>query len=108
MNIVLLISGMFLDAICLSGFPADFIPLMEHFVNSIWFGVLMTVDHDWTDHAAGRAVNLYVGANVANITLKKFQPQSFHLSWRRLLPLKHPDPFSENRLFMPRLLGYIQ
>ncbi len=53
-------------------FPADFHPLMEHFGwNSIWFGVLMTVNLAIGQITPPVAVNLYVGANVANITLEE-------------------------------------
>ncbi len=110
MNIVLLISGMFLDAISIYYvFLPIFIPLMEHFGwNSIWFGVLMTVNLAIGQITPPVAVNLYVGANVANITLEEISTPVIPFILAAVAALALLILFPEISLFMPRLLGYIQ
>jgi C4-dicarboxylate transporter DctM subunit len=110
MNIVLLISGMFLDAISIYYvFLPIFIPLMEHFGwNSIWFGVLMTVNLAIGQITPPVAVNLYVGANVANITLEEISTPVIPFILAAVAALAILILFPEISLFMPRLLGYIQ
>ncbi|GAK59820.1 TRAP dicarboxylate transporter, DctM subunit [Candidatus Vecturithrix granuli] len=110
MNIVLLISGMFLDAISIYYvFLPIFIPLMEHFGwNSIWFGVLMTVNLAIGQITPPIAVNLYVGANIANISLEEISKPVIPFILASIVALAILIIFPEISLMLPRLFGYIQ
>lgn len=110
MNIVLLLSGMFLDAISIYYvFLPIFIPLMEHFDwNSIWFGVLMTVNLAIGQITPPVAVNLYVGANVANISLEEISKPVIPFILASIAALALLILFPEISLFVPRVLGYIK
>ena len=109
LNIVLLIAGMFLDAISIYYvFLPIFIPLMEHFGwNSIWFGVLMTVNLAIGQITPPVAVNLYVGANIANLSLEEISKPVIPFILAAIAALAILITFPEVSLFVPRLLGYI-
>ena len=110
LNVVLLISGMFLDAISIYYvFLPIFIPLMGHFGwNSIWFGVLMTVNLAIGQITPPVAVNLYVGANVANISLEEISKPVIPFILAAVVALIILIAFPEVSLFVPRFFGYIQ
>ena len=110
LNVVLLTAGMFLDAISIYYvFLPIFIPLMGHFGwNSIWFGVIMTVNLAIGQITPPVAVNLYVGANIANISLEEISKPVIPFILASIVALFILILFPEISLFIPRLLGYLQ
>jgi C4-dicarboxylate transporter, DctM subunit len=110
LNFVLLLSGMFLDAISIYYvFLPIFIPLMGHFGwNSIWFGVLMTVNLAIGQITPPIAVNLYVGANVARISLEEICKAVIPFILAAVMALVLLILFPETSLFVPRLFGYLE
>lgn len=72
-NLLLFIAGMLLDAVSIYYiFLPIFMPVMAHFHwDPIWFGVVMTVNLAIGQVTPPMAVNLYVAANLAKITLEE-------------------------------------
>jgi len=72
-NLLLFIAGMLLDAVSIYYiFLPIFLPVMTHFHwDPIWFGVVMTVNLAIGQVTPPMAVNLYVAANLAKITLEE-------------------------------------
>ncbi|BAS26120.1 TRAP transporter large permease [Limnochorda pilosa] len=73
LNLFLLVVGMFLDAISVYYiFLPIFIPVMAHLGwNPIWFGIMMTVNLALGQITPPVAVNLYMGAHVAGLSLEE-------------------------------------
>ena len=71
-NLLLFIAGMLLDAVPIYYvFLPIFLPVMAHFHwDPIWFGVVMTVNLATGQVTPPVAVNLYVAANLARISLE--------------------------------------
>ena len=71
-NLLLFIAGMLLDAVSIYYvFLPIFLPVMAHFRwDPIWFGVVMTVNLAIGQVTPPVAVNLYVAANLARISLE--------------------------------------
>ena len=71
-NLLLFIAGMLLDAVSIYYvFLPIFLPVMAHFHwDPIWFGVVMTVNLAIGQVTPPVAVNLYVAANLAKISLE--------------------------------------
>ena len=71
-NLLLFIAGMLLDAVSIYYvFLPIFLPVMAHFQwDPIWFGVVMTVNLAIGQVTPPVAVNLYVAANLARISLE--------------------------------------
>lgn len=72
-NLLLFIAGMLLDAVSIYYvFLPIFMPVMAHFQwDPIWFGVVMTVNLAIGQVTPPVAVNLYVAANLARISLER-------------------------------------
>jgi len=72
-NVLLLIAGCLLDAISIFYVTLPILmPVIAHFQwNPIWFGVVMTVNLAIGQGTPPVAVNLYVAANLAKITLER-------------------------------------
>jgi tripartite ATP-independent transporter DctM subunit len=72
-NLLLFIAGMLLDAVSIFYvFLPIFMPVMAHFKwDPIWFGVVMTVNLAIGQVTPPVAVNLYVAANLARISLER-------------------------------------
>lgn len=72
-NILLLIAGMLLDAISVYYLLLPLLmPVMAHFGwDPVWFGVVMTVNLAIGQITPPVAVNLYVGANIAKISMEE-------------------------------------
>lgn len=70
-NFLLLIAGMLLDAISIMYLLLPLLmPIMAHYGwDAVWFGVMMTVNLAIGQITPPVAVNLYVGANIAKITM---------------------------------------
>jgi len=71
-NLLLFIAGMLLDAVSIYYvFLPIFLPVMAHFHwDPVWFGVVMTVNLAIGQVTPPVAVNLYVAANLARISLE--------------------------------------
>jgi tripartite ATP-independent transporter DctM subunit len=72
-NLLLFIAGMLLDAVSIYYvFLPIFMPVMAHFQwDPVWFGVVMTVNLAIGQVTPPVAVNLYVAANLARISLER-------------------------------------
>lgn len=72
-NLLLFIAGMLLDAVSIYYvFLPIFMPVMAHFQwDPIWFGVVMTVNLAIGQVTPPVAVNLYVAANLAKISVER-------------------------------------
>ena len=70
-NVILIISGMLLDAISIYYLLMPiFMPVIAHFGwDPVWFGVVMTINLAIGQVTPPVAVNLYVGCNVAGISM---------------------------------------
>lgn len=70
-NVILFIAGMLLDAISIYYLLLPLLmPVMAHFGwDPVWFGVMMTVNLAIGQITPPVAVNLYVGANIARISM---------------------------------------
>lgn len=71
LNLIFFISGMLLDAISIYYLLLPvLLPIMAHFGwDPIWFGIMMTVNLAIGQITPPVAVNLYVGANIAQISM---------------------------------------
>lgn len=71
LNVILFIAGMLLDAISIYYLLLPLLmPVMAHFGwDPVWFGVMMTVNLAIGQITPPVAVNLYVGANIARISM---------------------------------------
>ncbi len=72
-NVLLLIAGMLLDAISIFYLLLPLLmPVMAHYQwDPVWFGVMMTVNLAIGQITPPVAVNLYVGANIAGISMER-------------------------------------
>lgn len=72
-NIMLIVAGMLMDAISIYYvFLPILIPIMVHFQwDPVWFGVVMTLNLAIGQITPPVAVNLYVIANIANLSLER-------------------------------------
>jgi len=70
-NVILIISGMLLDAISIYYLLMPiFMPVIAHFGwDPVWFGVVMTINLAIGQVTPPVAVNLYVGCNVAGVSM---------------------------------------
>ena len=69
-NVILLAAGMIMDAISIYYVLLPFLlPIVHHFAwDPVWFGVMMTVNLAVGQVTPPVAVNLYVGAQIADLT----------------------------------------
>lgn len=69
-NVILLAAGMIMDAISIYYVLLPFLlPIVHHFGwDPVWFGVMMTVNLAVGQVTPPVAVNLYVGAQIADLT----------------------------------------
>jgi tripartite ATP-independent transporter DctM subunit len=73
LNVMLIVAGMLLDAISIYYvFVPIFLPLMARFGwDPVWFGVMMTVNLAVGTITPPVAVNLYVAARIANVSIEE-------------------------------------
>ena len=88
-NILLLVSGMLLDAISIYYVFLPFmLPIIAHFNwDPIWFGVMMTVNLAVGQVTPPVAVNLYVGANISGLSMEEISRPALPLIFAALLAL---------------------
>ena len=108
-QILIIVAGMLIDPVSIYYvFVPIFIPIMIHFHwSSIWFGILMTVNIAVAQITPPVAVNLFVGANVAGISLETLSRKVVIFILAILAALIILTIFPEITLFVPRLLGHM-
>ena len=104
-NIVILIAGMFLDAISIYYvFLPIFVPIMMHFGwDPIWFGVVMTVNLAIGQVTPPVAVNLYVGANISGSSLEDIAREAIPLIIAAVIALLVISFVPSLSLYLPKL-----
>jgi len=105
-NILLLVAGMLLDAISIMYLTLPLLmPIMAHYGwDPVWFGVVMTVNLAIGQITPPVAVNLYVGANIAKITMDVISRAVWPLVLAALAALMILSYVPEISLILPKLL----
>lgn len=103
-NAMLLIAGMFLDAISIYYvFLPIFMPIMRYFEwDPLWFGVVMTINLAIGQVTPPVAVNAYVAANIAKVRLEDIAKEAFPLILAAILALIIAMLFPQLSLWLPR------
>ncbi len=106
-NIILLFSGMILDAISIFYvFLPLFMPIMEKYkFDPLWFGVLMTVNLAIGQITPPVAVNLYVGSNISGIPLEKLSKEVIPFVIASIIALLIITYLPELSLYLPEKMG---
>jgi len=106
-NIMLLIAGMFLDAISIYYvFLPIFMPIMQHFKwDPLWFGVVMTINLAIGQVTPPVAVNAYVAANIAKVSLEDIAKEALPLILAAILALIIAMLFPQLSLWLPKRAG---
>lgn len=106
-NLIILFAGMIMDAISIFYvFLPILLPIMAKLGwNPIWFGVIMTVNLAIGQVTPPVAVNLYVGSNIANISLEKLAKQAIPFIVAAVVALAILMYWPDLTLYIPRLLG---
>ena len=107
LNVLLLIAGMLLDAISIYYvFLPILIPLIKHFGwDPIWFGVMMTVNLAIGTITPPVALNLYVAANLANISMERISRSAVPFILALIVSLMIVTYIPSLSLWLPRLFG---
>ncbi|MBQ7585038.1 MAG: TRAP transporter large permease subunit, partial [Desulfovibrionaceae bacterium] len=103
-NMLLLLAGMLLDAISIYYVFLPFMmPIMAHFNwDPIWFGVMMTVNLAVGQVTPPVAVNLYVAANISNLSMEEVSKSAIPLIFAALLALIAIIFFPKISTFLPQ------
>jgi len=106
-NIILFIAGMLMDAISIYYiFLPILIPIMYHFNwDPVWFGVVMTLNLAISQITPPVAVNLYVIANIANLSLDKVSRSIVPFIATMLVALLVTMFFPSLSTYLPALFG---
>ena len=106
-NIILFAAGMIMDAISIYYVLLPFLlPIVHHFGwNPVWFGVMMTVNLAVGQVTPPVAVNLYVGAQIANLTMEDITPPVIPLLIATIFALAVIVLFPPLTTFLPNLFG---
>ncbi len=106
-NIILLFTGMVLDAISIFYVLLPFmLPIIAHFGwDPVWFGVMMTVNLAIGQVTPPVAVNLYMGANISGLSMEAISKAALPLIGAALLSLVVLVAFPQIATFLPHLLG---
>ncbi|MBO4684841.1 MAG: TRAP transporter large permease, partial [Desulfovibrio sp.] len=106
-NVILLFAGMLLDAISIYYVFLPFMmPIMAAFGwDPIWFGIVMTINLAIGQVTPPVAVNLYVAANISDLTMEDVSRSSLPLILAAFLALVVIILFPGLSTFMPNLLG---
>jgi tripartite ATP-independent transporter DctM subunit len=107
LNFLLLIAGMLLDAISIYYvFLPILIPLIKHFGwDPIWFGVMMTVNLAIGTITPPVALNLYVAANLADISMERISRSAVPFILALIVSLMIVTYVPSLSLWLPRLFG---
>ncbi len=105
-NFLLLIAGMLLDAISIMYLILPLLmPIMAHYGwDAVWFGVMMTVNLAIGQITPPVAVNLYVGANIAKITMDTISRAVWPFLIAAIVALLLITFIPEISLIVPKLL----
>ena len=106
-NIILFAAGMIMDAISIYYVLLPFLlPIVHHFGwNPVWFGVMMTVNLAVGQVTPPVAVNLYVGAQIADLTMEDITPPVIPLLIATIFALAVIVLFPPLTTFLPNLFG---
>lgn len=106
-NLIILLAGMLLDAISIYYVFVPFLmPIITHFNwDPVWFGIMMTVNLAVGQVTPPVAVNLYVGANISNLTMEQISRAAIPLILASIAALAVIILFPQLSTFMPRMLG---
>ena len=107
LNFLLLIAGMLLDAISIYYvFLPILIPLIKHFGwDPIWFGVMMTVNLAIGTITPPVALNLYVAANLADISMERISGSAVPFILALIVSLMIITYIPSLSLWLPHLFG---
>lgn len=105
-NVILVIAGMFIDAISIYYLLLPiFMPVMAHFGwDPVWFGIIMTLNLAIGQVTPPVAVNLYVGCNVAGISMEEISRAVIPFLVASILALVVLIYFPDITLWLPKLL----
>jgi C4-dicarboxylate transporter DctM subunit len=108
LNGLLLIAGMLLDAISIYYvFLPILIPVIRHFGwDPMWFGVMMTVNLAIGTVTPPVALNLYVAANLAGISMEKISRAAFPFVLALIVSLILVTYMPSLSLWLPHLFGF--
>ncbi|MCX5817878.1 MAG: TRAP transporter large permease [Proteobacteria bacterium] len=106
-NVMLFVAGMLMDAISIYYvFLPILIPIMKFFNwDPIWFGVVMTLNLSIGQITPPVAVNLYVIANISNLSLEKISRSVIPFVAIMLVALLITMLFPSLSLYLPGLFG---
>jgi C4-dicarboxylate transporter, DctM subunit len=109
-QILIIAAGMLIDPVSIYYvFVPIFIPIMMHFKwNSIWFGILMTVNIAVAQITPPIAVNLFVGSNVSGLSIEKLSKKVIVFIFAILLSLIILTLFPKITLIIPEVLGHLK
>jgi C4-dicarboxylate transporter DctM subunit len=107
LNGLLLIAGMLLDAISIYYvFLPILLPVMKHFGwDPMWFGVMMTVNLAIGTVTPPVALNLYVAANLAGISMERISRAAFPFILALFAALLIVTYIPSLSLWLPRVFG---
>ncbi len=107
LNGLLLIAGMLLDAISIYYvFLPILIPVIKHFGwDPMWFGVMMTVNLAIGTVTPPVALNLYVAANLADISMERISRAAFPFVLALIAALLVITYIPALSLWLPRVFG---
>ena len=105
---MLLIAGMLLDAISIYYvFLPILIPVIRHFHwDPMWFGVMMTVNLDIGTVTPPVALNLYVAANLASLSMERISKAAFPFVLALIVSLLIVTYIPSLSLWLPHLFGF--
>ncbi len=107
LNIMLLIAGMIMDAISIFYvFLPIFLPVMKHFGwDPMWFGVMMAVNLSIGTVTPPVALNLYVAANLAEISMERISKAVLPFVAALIVALLIITYIPSVSLWLPNLFG---
>lgn len=108
LSIVLVIAGMFIDPVSIYAiFVPIFMPLMNRFGwDFLWFGIFMTVLMSIGQVTPPVAVNVYVGANIADASMENIAKEEIFFIAALLLGVLLLILFPELATWLPRQAGF--
>jgi tripartite ATP-independent transporter DctM subunit len=108
LNMLILVAGMLLDAISIYYiFLPILFPVIRHFGwDPMWFGVMMTVNLAIGTVTPPVALNLYVAANLAGISMEKISRAAVPFVLALVAALMIVTYIPSLSLWLPRLFGF--
>jgi len=107
LNLLLLIAGMLMDAISIFYiFLPILLPVIKHFEwDSMWFGVMMAVNLSIGTLTPPVALNLYVAANLADISMERIAKSAIPFILALIVSLLIVTYIPSLSLWLPDLFG---